>query len=107
MRQKHTLQRVFVDGPALGIPGGRRTVRRVVGKLSLPPALQAAGVPSPLYVQIKVGPAPKDIIVVEVPGSPDPTDGSRLYAATQVVDYETFYEDLARKYHVDVAERQV
>lgn len=100
MRRKRIADRIEIDGQVLGLPFRHRMVRRVVGRLSLPPALQIAGVPTPTYARVKVAGVPREIIVERVPFSLA-DDNSVLYRATGVIDdYQAFCRDLARQHGV-------
>ena len=100
MRRKRIADRIEIDGQALGLPFRRRTVRRVVGRLTLPPALQIANVPAPAYVRVKIAGVPREIVLERVPFSLA-DDNSVLYRATRVIDdYQAFCRDLARQHGV-------
>ena len=97
MRRKRIADRIEIDGQALGLPFKRRTVRRVVGRLTLPPALQIANVPAPAYVHVKIAGVPREIVVERVPFSLA-DDNSVLYRATRVIDdYQAFCQEIARQ----------
>lgn len=84
----------------LGLPFQKRTLRRVVGRLTLPPALQIANVPTHLCVSIKIAGITREVVVERVPGSLA-DDNTVLYRAIQVIDdYQAFYEQLADRYGV-------
>lgn len=100
MRRRHIADHIEIDGKALGLPFGRRTVRRVVGRLSLPPALQLADVPAPAYARVKIAGVPREIVLERVPHSLA-DDGTVLYRATRVIeDYQAFCRDLAHQHGV-------
>lgn len=100
VRRKRIADRIEIDGQALGLPFKRRTLRRVVGRLTLPPALQIANVPAPAYVRVNIAGVPREIVVERVPLSLA-DDNSVLYRATRVIDdYQAFCQELANQYDI-------
>lgn len=85
MRRKRIADRILVDGNLLGLLFGKRTVRRIVGTLIMPPDLQVAKVAAPLYVRLKIAGVHREVIVERVPQSLA-DDGTVLYQATRVID---------------------
>lgn len=104
MRRKRIADRIMLDGKLLGLPFGKRIVRRVVGTLTMPPDLQVAKVPVPLYARIKIAGVHREVIVERVPHSLA-DDNTVLYRATRVLeDYWAFIQEIADHHGVALQE---